>query len=480
MNRRVVIAGIIATSCVISSAQIKFEAEIIEYGGEFMQGITPMNELGQVAGKVSDSRIMIWESGVEPKFIDVVSGRDHPMLFFEVTAISDAGEILGYKFYVYDEREIGRFETDAFYYSEESGFIHIGDLGAHPESIGIGVSLDGFGRNGLAYGISHNSASGADGLQYATFTWAPGQDPKLLGTLVEEFGHSSTVAKDMNASGVLVGNFGYRYTMSGGHGEDAFMYDADNGLREIHKLDPPFFNWFQCSAFGINDLGLIVGNFATTGFTFDMETGEGVLFYGFGTDEDGDRGDITPRAINERGLVAGHARDHERSEDMLKTPFIWKKGLETARIYDALTEPIETILPPGHPQEESLFTIASVNNRGQISGTLRNFNSSNVFEIPLVLSPIFDYVWKDAQETERSGVRGFEFTYAENEEGLSAEYFEMTMTYEVSADLENWEPIVIGENGIIEEISEDGVTIFIPSESTIFLRSRLLLDDLPQ
>ncbi len=126
----------------------------------------------------------------------------------------------------------------------------------------------------------------------------------MLGTLGEG---AQSGAQDMNNFGDVVG---WSHTTTAG-GRHAFLYTAESGMQDLNVVAGSVLpsGWVLDIAYGINDLGQIVGNSGSRGFRYTPAGNQAAEFLDLEA-----LGMRVARAINDFGDVAGTCIDAEGRE----------------------------------------------------------------------------------------------------------------------------------------------------------------------
>ncbi len=201
----------------------------------------------------------------------------------------------------------------------------------------------------------------------------------MLGTL----GGTNSWAEDVNAFGDVVGGAG---TTPDGH-RHAFLYTAELGMEDLNDVAPVPDGWVLDIAYGINDLGQIVGNSGSRGFRYTPAGDQAAEFLDLGAL--GMRG---ARAINDFGDVAGTCIDEE--------------GRERVCLYTDGDGLIQLPLP----SDGRLWRPRAINNAGQIVGYTTTVRKEAVRYTPGVgviplgtIKQVVDAEWSEGMDINDAG-----------------------------------------------------------------------------
>jgi cysteine-rich repeat protein/probable HAF family extracellular repeat protein len=171
--------------------------------------------------------------------------------------------------------DAGHVATGHFFYLSwpSGGATDLGSLG-NPNPAATGAQA--LNNSDVVTGFSSYDPGGGQAIPHA-FRWESGTMTDLDPTSL----HAESFADAINASGVIVGELDDPAPPLGGLVQHAMMTDA-TGMHDLNDLIPPGSGWVLEVAWGINDLGQIVGqggNLAALGDTFLLEPcGNGVIF----------------------------------------------------------------------------------------------------------------------------------------------------------------------------------------------------------
>lgn len=215
-------------------------------------GITDLGTLGgtnSTAWDINNAGTVVGHSGIDPNVPNTHAFRYHGGVmsdlgtlpggdvFSQAQGINSAGQIVGFS------RKAGAAFFRAFLFSAGT-MTDIGDPGLggdHSGALAISDAGDVVGEASPGIGTEPFLYSGGTMTSLGTFGGNVGQ------------------ATDINASGVIVGWSHPIPPDPHSPIAHAFIYDADNGLRDLNDLIPAGTGWLLVSADAINDSGWIVG-----------------------------------------------------------------------------------------------------------------------------------------------------------------------------------------------------------------------------
>ncbi|MDB4303401.1 hypothetical protein N9934_01240 [Desulfosarcina sp.] len=241
-----------------------------------------INDIGETTG-YSDVGILVgilWDSNTDEIFYMGQIDGDEAL----PNAINNYGQVTG-------RRYGDQGDQSVYIWDKQNGFNVIGldkdgkDINDYEELVGhgggssihiawlwdasngfqpLGVLNDGDSSaanaiNNLTEVVGNSEFSSLTETHHA-FLWSAETGMQDLGTLgYRPLLEDQSVAYDINIHGKIVGGSNATSSSEGVGGWVGFVYDAVNGMRDLNDLIPADSGWTIGRAFGINDLGQIVG-----------------------------------------------------------------------------------------------------------------------------------------------------------------------------------------------------------------------------
>lgn len=226
-------------------------------GGSFSSEAFSVSVGGKVVGSSSSNNgiaAFIWDETNGMQGLDGTEGFD----FSRARAISSDGQT------IVGSRQIDENLPNAFIWNETNGMQGLSDLeGGSDFSRALGVSANG----AIVVGASSSEASGHDATE-AVIWDASSLSLQQLGDLAD--GVFNSRAFDSSADGTTVVGYG-----SSSDGTEAFIWDADNGMRGLGDLAGGVFNSKASgvSADGTTIVGYGSSSDDTEAFIWDADNG---------------------------------------------------------------------------------------------------------------------------------------------------------------------------------------------------------------
>lgn len=460
-------------------SQIRMEFRLVENQGLKLGQNIRINENNAITSQFGPNTI-IWRLNEENSFIYPESSRPHSLSYSHPVIISDNGAIIGHKAYLYNDDPEDRYEYDAYYWDQATGFIDIRNLELHGEDTVVNTRVSGINNSGVVTGFTHEVNDSSDS-KVKGFIWTQQTGVMEIPTVTEESEYYKTAPKGINNNGLVFGEYEFDYQENGSRSNRGFIYDAENGSRDPRDVDPIFFSDDRLTLSDVNDSNVIIGTVGirtNLGFSYDLEKKSGQRIFGFGVSNIGTRAELDPRSINNHNAIVGIADDWERHpfQDQIKTSVLWREGLDVVRLSDYTDISSSTILPEGETTESLYHEVQKINDSGNISGFLYGVLENNdPYLIPFVLIPKLHFEWGSPQQIVVNGVNRFEFTHLKSseEDTLDPLYFNQEIELQYSFDLLNWITAKEADSSVFIFEDDEQLTVQIASDDLVFVRAIL-------
>jgi probable HAF family extracellular repeat protein len=298
-----------------------------------------INSIGQVVGRsyntVSPAYTeFLWSNGsMQSLNITVTAGS--------IPGINDNGQVVG-----------DGYNNHAFLRNSDGSMRDLGTLTG-----GSSSSANGINNNGMVVGISDVLVSGA--IQRHAFAWTSADGMQDLGSLGGVNTMSS--ARRINDAGKVVG-----YYMGTDSKQHAFIWSQATGMQDLGVLGN------GSMANGINNNGQVVGesNGGFGSFFWSESTGS-INLKTFGANRR-----IYAYDINSSGQIVGYGSPAPGSGDRA---VLWNN-------YDSAPVDLNTLYPDAMANGWILSEATGINDKGEITGWMRQANGSDLHAF--VLNPV--------------------------------------------------------------------------------------------
>ena len=454
-------------------SQVKYEVVLPEVSGRPVSNTqahgNEINENGQTLLN-GIATFSIWQDGEVTQTVDarIESSANLPRL--TASSINRHGQVVGFKTYsTQDGDGKSTFASVPFYWDERNGLIDLEELGNQSPDGRAGARLYGINSEGAAVGTTPDAQGNK------AFIWSFDHGRVDIASLDSVNSLSVTTPHSLNDSGVVVGIYrSFPGSSSSNYSERGFLWNEENGSRDLSEIDPDFFQGETITARDINNLGQLVGERGRRAFFYDSVTGEGVSIEGFPTETGAISGIARAYAVNERGVVAGYAELPDAKPARSYAPLLWTRQTGSINLFQNLIKSQPAFLPEGLEPLDCLVIPKSINNLGQISAQLAT-PGSGTFEREIILNPMLDFQWTSIQIAHENGVPGVLYRHRKDPaaEGIPVEALGLEIQFECSMDMENWSPLKSGEDGVRLESEPELIELFVPMATCRFIRPTL-------
>ncbi len=456
----------------LASAQVRYEIVVPEvHGSQINLTQEQGNQINQ-AGETLLNRLAtfaIWQEGASPRIVSAYSDFPGSLSRVSASSLNAYGQVIGSKTYR-QKTGFGTFSTTIpFYWDAANGLVDLDELGN-----GGSATLTEINDHGLAIGTLQAEPLNPNG-SIEAFTWSFEQGRLDIPALAETAGRSVTLPTALNADGTVAGLYQRYIGETNSYHERGFLYDPQNGSRDLATIDPSFFDEANHTARDLSDTGLVVGERGRQAYLYNLDTREGISIEPFA----GEDAQAATRgyAVNNSGVVAGYGETRTDSGKTAYAPLLWSSATGSVNLYHALTHGDDRYLPPGLDRDDTLILPKSINDRGQISARLDSISNAAIsYKREILLNPVLDFSWHEVRHTVRDGVRGMLYRHNKGPipaDSLPAEALGLDIVFYCSDDLANWTQLAHGTDGCQIHDDEICTEIFLPLDGCQFVQAGL-------
>jgi len=244
-------------------------------------GVKPdaINNSGQVVGQNATGTAFLWTAGVMTNLGTLGGSQSY------ANDINDSGAIVGWSHVTGDVMKAFKYEGSMANLDDDWAFA------SSAESINANGDVVGWRTNGTQYGSVYWGATESEGQFY--FTDYTGNQKaiginnnnEVVGLLVDGTGvgvnsyywtgsgNSGEFTSILNLGFLATAGLNNLSIIAGSKGSFSAYMDSDDNVATIMTKLPPQIPSSVSRAFGINDLGNIVGQSGLNGYIFDITTG---------------------------------------------------------------------------------------------------------------------------------------------------------------------------------------------------------------
>lgn len=450
-----------------AEAQVRYQVIAPEIFGS---PVSPASALGNEInenGETLFNRVAsfaVWKDGA---ITHVASGlTDYPASLsrIEAASINSFQQVVGSKTYLIRNEAGTQFDTFPFYWDPANGLVDLDNLGERSAS-GIGnTSLYGINRNGLAIGATQRF-DGNERAGTAAFTWSFESNRVAIAPLHSIDSYSVTLPQAVNDAGTVVGTYRSFLSSVDNYFERGFIYDSENGSRDLVELAPDFFQTDHTTARDINEKQSIVGERDGQAYFYDSESGTGYPIAAPGDSA----GTTQAYALNENDVVVGVAANSKGTNRQGLSPILWTRHTGTVALLPQIDRSLAKLLPEGLDSRDLRITPKAINGSGEISARLE---SNGGFRREVLLLPTLEFRWNSMSATTRNGVRGALYTHQKSETAdlIPVAALGLEIAFECSMDMKSWNSIDTESDGASVYEDDQRIELFVPMAHCVFVR----------